>query len=95
MEFMTTETPTVSLRGNADTIRNKVLDGLIPRDEFIRGMGWSDGTYYKRCNEGMPFVKLGQFRYHDPVVVHAWIVERGTKKHAEARRPGRPRKAAQ
>jgi hypothetical protein len=80
--------------GDPDELRAMILDGLVTTDQLRRAFGWSLRTYYGYAEQGLPFLKFGEKRLHDPASVRTWILSR-ERKHTQARRPGRPRKAAQ
>jgi phage terminase Nu1 subunit (DNA packaging protein) len=70
-----------------------VVAGLQSREETARQLGVHTKTISRWEDDGLPVIKVGKLRLHDPAEVRRWILTHQSRPEAPRGR-GRPRKAA-
>jgi hypothetical protein len=74
-------------------IRDRILGGYCTRDQLCLAMGWTMNAYYIYSARGLPHVRVGRNRLHDPDAIREWMIQRGAHKQtiaAAERRKGSP-----
>jgi hypothetical protein len=73
-----------------DQVQARLRGDLVPREQLIQAFNWKSlVTYYAYCRQGMPYVLIGNKRFHSPEAVREWFVARQADR--TPRRVGRPR----
>ena len=74
-------------------VRAALLDGLASKADFAAAIGKCERTVNMWIAQGMPTVRVGRTPYISIVEARAWLLKPNARR-ADARKPGRPRKAA-
>jgi hypothetical protein len=73
-------------------LREKILDGAAPVEQFAEAVDRSPRTVFSWIAQGLPTVYVGRTPYVLVVPGRDWLLSRRSK--VPPRRPGRPRMAA-
>lgn len=70
-----------------------VVAGLQQREDTARQIGVCERTVHRWEQQGLPVIKIGKLRLHDPVAVREWLLRQQVR-DTPPRGRGRPRNAA-
>ena len=70
-----------------------VIAGLVSRAKLALQLDVNQRTLMRWEHEGLPVIRVGKLRLHDPAAVRNWIISHQSRKDEPPRR-GRPRKIA-
>ncbi len=81
------------LSPSAAAVRSALLSGLSTVEDFAAALNKSKRTVDQWIADGLPIVRVGRTPYVAVADARAWLLKPSARK-PEARKPGRPRKAA-
>jgi hypothetical protein len=74
-------------------VRAALLSGLASKSRFAAAIGKCERTVNMWIADGMPTVRVGRTPYIPIMEARAWLLK-SSSRQPEARKPGRPRRAA-